>query len=151
MKKRYAVDEDVISDIYQESFIALYDNIKEGRLNHLTSSLKTYLFRVGINRICKYQEKGKNMERFEKYDIHTFEDYPVDEWIEMQEKVYEIVNKLEEPCNTVLSLFYWKHKNMQEIAGIMNYKNEQVAKNRKSLCLKTLKGILKNEVNWKVK
>lgn len=34
-------------EIYQESFVALYENVKNGKLTHLTASLKSYLFQIG--------------------------------------------------------------------------------------------------------
>lgn len=138
-KKEFRMEEDIIFDIYQESFIALYDNIKDGRLNTLTSSLKTYLFRIGINKTLRYLEKEKSISRLEDLNTYSFEDIEPNDSEEAYSKLDKILDELQEPCNTVLKLFYWKKKSMKEIAAKMNYRNEQVAKNRKSLCLKQLK------------
>lgn len=145
VKNRFRIEDDIIFDIYQESFIALYDNIKDGKLSTLTSSLKTYLFRIGINKLYKYLEKETKIELVKGLDLYNFEGLECEDAdIEMHNELDKILNELGEPCNTVLSLFYWKQKSMKEIAIRMNYTSEQVAKNRKSLCLKTLKEKFEN-------
>lgn len=142
--KNFRLKEDVIIDVYQESFMALYNNVREEKLTQLTCSLKTYLFKIGTHKAYRHIEKTKNTEIFEELDhLYDIEDDHSPEWLDMQEKIWEIVNQLQEPCNTVLNLFYWKQKTMREIADRMKYSNEQVAKNRKSLCLKTLKERIK--------
>ena len=57
----------------------------------------------------------------------------------MEEITSEEVKKMREPCCSVLTLYYWDRKCMDEIATIMNYSNGDVAKNRKSLCIKELR------------
>lgn len=143
-KKRFNLDDDIIYDIYQESFIALYDNIKEGRLTNLTGLLKTYLFRICLNKLSRYREKEKYIVKYEVPEIYEFED----SWTEIQEKVWEAVNELEDPCYTILSLYYWEDKSMTEIATITNYKNAQNVRNRKSLCFKILKEKLRKILGW---
>lgn len=138
---RFELDENILSDIYQESFISLYDNIKKGRLTHLSCSLKTYLFKIGTSQILSFLRKNDKHPHFPiTQSITELESYySSDEWTMIQEIIFRTVSVLEYPCNKIFSLFYWKQKRMNEIAHIMGYKNEQVAKNRKSICLKNLK------------
>ena len=65
-----------------------------------------------------------------------------DEWTPQHQITYEIVQRMEEPCNTVLTLYYWDKCSMEEIARKMNYSGAPVAQNRKSLCLRKLKSVL---------
>ena len=46
-------DEDTIFDLYQDSCVALYNNIRTNRLSafNLTVKLKTYLFTIGRNKL----------------------------------------------------------------------------------------------------
>lgn len=44
--RRYTSDEDLIADSYQDSFIALYENIVERKVTELNSSVKTYVFSI---------------------------------------------------------------------------------------------------------
>lgn len=146
IKKRFDIDEDTIFDIYQETFISLYENIQNKKLNTLTSSIKTYIFSIGIRKTYKYLEKEKPFDKIEMYDHLYYGDDESTEWEEIQRIAYQTVKNMQEPCNTVLTLFYWKGNSMKEIAARMNYKNEMVAKNRKSLCLKTVKELIKQKI-----
>ena len=47
--KTYGLGSSEAIDIYQDSFIILYENIMNGKLINLESSLKTYMFAVGKN------------------------------------------------------------------------------------------------------
>lgn len=53
-----------------------------------------------------------------------------------------MVQQMQEPCNTVLTLYYWEQRTMEEIARKMNYSGAQVAKNRKLICMRKLKSTL---------
>ena len=44
---RFGLSESECLDAYQDVMIAFYENVKEGKLTTLTSSLKTYLFSIG--------------------------------------------------------------------------------------------------------
>ena len=43
---RFGLSESECLDAYQDVMIAFYENVKEGKLTTLTSSLKTYLFSI---------------------------------------------------------------------------------------------------------
>lgn len=139
IKKSFTVDDNIIYDVYQESFIALYENIKEGKISQLTGTLKTYLFGIGRNTMNKYYQKNKRMTFSETLDIYSFEDDQSDvEWLKKKHIIWKTVNEMEEPCATILSLCYWERKSMSEIAEKMNYLNAQNARNKKSKCQKML-------------
>src|SRR5215212_8720069 len=46
-------------DIYQLSILIFYDNVKSGKLEHLVSSIKTYLFAIGKNVAKENMRKAK--------------------------------------------------------------------------------------------
>ena len=135
------VSEDVIIDIYQESFITLYEYIRTKRLtaDNLTVSLRTYLFSIGKHKLINYI-------RGEKEFVPTLEDIPVPKGegleTEQQTIVNQYVKKLDEPCNRMLTLFYFERKNLKEIAKLMGYKSEQVAKNKRLVCAERLKRMI---------
>ncbi len=132
----FHIDETIAADIYQESFLAIYRLVKDGKLSDLSVSLKTYLFQIGRNLSLKHIRDRKEHE-----DIENIPDMEEDSdlWNQQQEIAYQMVLDMGEPCNRVLSLYYWQRKSMQEIAREMNYKNEQVAKNKKHSCFRSLK------------
>ena len=53
------------------------------------------------------------------------------------------LEKLGEPCKTLLELFYFNNMSMDEIASQLSYKNRATAKNLKYKCL----GRLRNKFN----
>lgn len=138
------MSQDEAVDIYQESFLALYRNVAQRKLTQLTCSLKTYLFRIGRNLLLKQcrQKKGEYLTRSADLPIDATEEPENPEWMRKQEIANRVIASLEEPCHTVLTLYYWHRKSMKEIADALQYKNDQVAKNKKGSCLKKLKIVL---------
>lgn len=137
VRRDFSIGEEDAVELYQESFIALYENVRNGKLRELTVSLKTYLFRIARNKMM-------NRLRDSKLHVSLTEDLMEneDEWGVRQQITYDIVRQMEEPCNTILMLFYWDKCNMEEIARRMNYSGAPVAQNRKSICMRKLKSVL---------
>ena len=61
----------------------------------------------------------------------------------------KLLESLGKDCKRVLVLYYYERLKMKEIAGIMNFANDQVAKNKKSSCLKKLKSIVSESPRMK--
>lgn len=137
-RKYFGLEQADAVDIFQESFIALYQNIRSGKLKKLTCSLRTYLFQIGKFNILNLRRHQNRHPRVGLTD-HIGEQAENPDWAERQEWVYRAVRQLKEPCQTLLTLFYWDKLSMEEIARAMKYGNAQVAKNRKSLCIKKLR------------
>lgn len=139
--KNFSLGKNEAIELYQECFIALYENVRNGNLTTLTCSLKTYLFRIAKNKMFNRWRDSKLQP--ESYDrataCHTEGD---EEWNVRQQIAYEVVHEMKEPCNTVLRLYYWEKLSMSQIARKMNYAGVQVAKNRKLSCMRKLKSIL---------
>lgn len=146
--KYYPVGEEVAQDIYQESFSALCRNVREGKYTESKVSLKTYLFEIGKRRTCSYLNRNKvitvGMENLSsEWMEHNMEQ---EEWGEAQEIVAALVEEADENCRRILRLYYWERLKMEEIATRMGYKTEQVAKNKKSSCLRRLSFELKRRL-----
>lgn len=141
--RNFHVDNDTAADIYQESFIALYQNIRNGKLTNLSVSLKTYLFKIGKYKLMNHN-RSQNVRCEEGLNEYLFNMLHCDspDWVRKQEITYQVVLQMLEPCSTVLMLCYWEGQSMLEIAKRMKYKSEQVAINRKSLCIKKLRKYL---------
>ena len=138
--KNYPIGEETAADIYQESFMSMCQNVQDGKYVEKGSSLKTYLFEIGKHQICKYLNKHHiEYMPIENLSSEWFEqnDY-MEEWAEAQEVVSQLIEKAEDDCGQVLKLYYRERLKMEYIAKQMNYKTEQVAKNKKSSCLRRL-------------
>lgn len=145
LMKQYRCDVDTAKDIYQQVIVIFYDNIRLGKLTELRSNLKTYLFAIGKN---KYHEYLKKNTRFvQKDDFAGESGFNGEEIKEKQEKeiqldqLEESLRELGDPCQSILKLFYYQKKSMDQITEILNYKNRETAKNQKYKCLNRLRKI----------
>lgn len=139
------IEREEVEDIYHESFIELCDAIRENKVEERsTTSLKNYLFGIGRNKIMLYFREQKKMPQITmdvQPDIAESDD---PEYFVKQEIVREVVGGMKDPCKKILRLCYWEQKSMLEIAGDMNYKDEDVAKTQKYKCMKKLKVLIKD-------
>lgn len=144
--KHYGIDENTIGEVYQRSFITFYYNIKEGKLQHMNSSEKTYLFAIGKNLIREHfrvqakQEQSLSVHvNLSDVDLGIMNKY---EESHRKDKVNRLLAQIGEPCNSVLRMYYFQNLNMKEIAKKMEYKTEQIAAKRKFICLKQLRSLM---------
>ena len=74
-------------------------------------------------------------------------DSPLEELMqtELTAIIAAAVAKLGEPCRTLLVLFYWEERSLQEIARQMHFANTDTVKSKKYQCKKSLEKILSDE------
>lgn len=155
--KNYQLDRDTIDDIYQESFWDMFQNIKSEKYKSGEASLRTYLFAIGKNKICNYlRDKNSEEEHMKNFLFSEWLEgqYNQNEWNQIQDIAYNLVHEAKNDCTKMLSLFYWRKKKLKEIAKEMNYKSEQVAKNKRISCIRKLTHVLKQRlykagIEWK--
>lgn len=152
--RSYAIDESDLLDLYQDSYLVLYENIQSGKLKELTSSLSTYLLSIG---------KYKIMERLRKNRLQTNNEIILKSLkIEDEIKEFELddkslsnhqaqlkhcFEKLGLKCQTVLKQFYYRSMTIAEIRISENYNSDNVVKAQKSRCLKQLRDCVKTMPN----
>lgn len=138
-------------DIFQDSLLAFYKLARKGALKKNTN-VEAYLFTICKNLWFLQLRKRK--------DTIALEDLPFDTTVaevtlfslvqkEEQVKVRKLISKIGSDCQKVLRLYYYQKFRMKEIAERMNYSSEQVAKNKKSGCLKKLKDLMLNDPFFK--
>jgi RNA polymerase sigma-70 factor (ECF subfamily) len=130
-------------EFYQASIIILYDNIKAGKLDSLSSSLKTYLFGIGKNLAWQryrvnHRKEAIHAEFYIKNYLHEDTDSLAAEEINL-EIISHNYNQLGEPCHELLGYYYFGRKTMDEISTLMGYKNPDTAKNQKYKCMERLR------------
>lgn len=141
----YKCDEYDAADVYQKAFSIFYFNVKDGKLQTLSSKIETYLFAVG-KRVFQelYRDKHRQAVKLDdvpevsQLDISYFDK---EKQTQQQVVVETLLSKLGEACSTVLKMFYYHHFTMESIAEDMGYKNDLVAKKKKYECLQKLKSI----------
>ncbi|QHT72152.1 sigma-70 family RNA polymerase sigma factor [Rhodocytophaga rosea] len=131
-------------DIYQEAIIILYENVQRDDFE-LTCKIKTYIYSVCRRQwLKKLAEKSRyvgKVEDFESFVPFVKEDAEIEEK-DIQFKVMrQAMEKLGEPCRTILEDFFIHDFTMQQITDKMGYTNADNAKNQKYKCLMRLKKI----------
>ncbi len=150
--KKYGLDTEDILDVYQDAYIAFYENIQNGKLIELKSSLGTYLIGIGKYMVLERLRKNKKTVRS---DVALEVSPEVDETLEnfdialptltpRQRLLNTHFASLGEKCKTILVLFYYKKYSIKQIMEKGGYNNENVVKSQKSRCLKSLKEAMKN-------
>lgn len=131
-------------DIYQEVITNLVQKIRNGKFVQ-TAALKTYNFSVAKN--LWYKELRKKTRNTSLDDLNqTFEcSTNIEQDIirrEREAKIHRYLDRLPQKQSNVLRLYYFERKKMSEIAMILGFKNEQVAKNLKCKAMKKLKELM---------
>ncbi len=140
--------EDEARDIFQESMIVLYRNAQKESFI-LSSSVQTYLYAIakrlwlkklkGNSWLMRLDDKEKEDEEAGFVVSGELTEYQEKE--KQYEKIKTGMEKLGEPCQSIIKDFYVNHLNMIEISDKYGYTNADNAKNQKYKCLQRLKKI----------
>ncbi len=139
-------NEQDIDDIFHDGLIAFYKLAKQQKLRPDTN-VEAYLYTICRNMWAK--KLINNHPEFELND--SYHSIPVEE-VKVQTLLSEertalldaIISQLGEECREVILAYYYQRMRMQEIATRMSFSSEQMAKNKKSNCMKKLRTIVMN-------
>jgi RNA polymerase sigma factor (sigma-70 family) len=134
--------EDDAKDIYQETLIVLYEKVTSDSLE-LHCQLKTYLYsvsrRLWLKQLSKRSRNGRSL--IDTEDLADVDDDLIDH--EARDRQFDLMadslDRLGEPCRTLLEDFYIRHLSMQDITEKFGYTNADNAKTQKYKCLMRLK------------
>lgn len=139
-------------DIFQEAIVIIFKNLKN-REFEISCSFGAYM--LGL---CKIIWKRRRLEYISREEpvMEEFECTPANEDKLLDDYRQNLRNRLfqrhyrnlESHCKKVLRMFY-KNNSFEEIALEMGYKNAEVAKRRKYLCLKYLTEQIKADPEYK--
>ncbi|MDJ1500529.1 RNA polymerase sigma factor [Xanthocytophaga agilis] len=153
--RHFSCNEEIAKDVFQVAITIFYENIMSGKLSKLSSSVKTYLFAIGKNKLHENQvarERDLKIQQFEQDKIKDgFQLENIEgETSEEKEGMYKMLEKalveLGEPCRTVLEMYYYQDLSIEELATKMDYKSTDSAKTQKYKCLTRLKKIFQESV-----
>lgn len=139
-------------DIFQEAIVVIFKNLKN-REFEINCSFGAYL--LGLCKIIWNKNRAEYIHREHPLQ-EEFECTPSNEDKLLEDYRQNLKNKLfqrhyrnlEGHCKKVLRMFY-KNYSFEEIALEMGYKNAEVAKRRKYLCLKYLTEQIKADPEFK--
>ena len=137
-----AGSKDDAADLFQETVIVLFEKVRTGRFE-LQCLLKTFIYSVAWRLWLK---KLQQEQRYNGQTENLEEIAAVEEEIELHLKKQQdftimesAMNKIGEPCKSLLSAFYLQKKHMTVIAQEFGYTNADNAKTQKYKCLVRLK------------
>jgi len=146
IKQKFNLKEEDAADIYQDTLIAFYENIRQGKLKHLSVNMQTYLFSIGKNLALKRHRSMRIIKKHENAliaEAEQVEDPFSEDGAERTQEVKSAFEKMDEPCHSILKQYYYYRKSMAEIAEVLDYKNADTVKSQKSRCMKHLKEMFK--------
>ncbi|MFN6038635.1 MAG: RNA polymerase sigma factor [Bacteroidota bacterium] len=139
--------EDDAKDIYQESVLILYKAAKKEDFR-LNCQLQTFIVSIAKRLWLKHLRASGRLVKLER-NSGNIPDEDIASAIEAYEQRQEEIesmtiglNQLGEPCKTLITDFYYKKLDMEEIAEKFGYTNSDNAKNQKYKCLQRLKKIV---------
>ncbi len=135
------------ADIFQDGVVVLYRKVREPGFQK-TAAFGTFLYAICRNLWLMRLRKRKRETNLT--EVHQ-ETIPLDEdlfdYLHANERSQWIANalsQLKDDCRRVLVYFYFDRLKMSEIQEKMQYQSEQVAKNKKSRCMKRLRELVKS-------
>jgi RNA polymerase sigma factor (sigma-70 family) len=134
-------------EVLQNAIIVLYEKIKKGNFE-LKAKLSTYLFSVAKNQwYGELKKQNRYMSIVDGTEDVVFgssfqEEDVLEEDDNKKALVIAIMNQLKTDCKEILVYSVYQNYSMTEIAEIMGFKNEQIARNKKSKCLGYFKNLI---------
>lgn len=131
-------------DVFQDAFISLWRNIKEGKLES-KSNVQAYLFTIAKNKWIDYLrssnfKKTVSTESFLQLTV-VADDHDTFDSKDVQIKVVRnAFTQLKEGCKSILQLFYFERRSMDEISKMMNLAPAS-ARNQKYRCMEKLRSL----------
>ena len=141
---RFDISKEDISDIYQDSVIAMYQKFVTNKLELEKSTIKTYLFGIGKHKIYRFLNHNKREIirdiQTAEYDEISLREEHIDEKQLLLSKNLSLIS---ESCQTLLKLYYYRGLTINEILERTNYKDSNTVRSHKSRCVKRLKSLFK--------
>lgn len=133
--KSYGLSPDDCKDVFQESFLTLYNNVCEGKLSELTSSLSTYFMGICRNKALELLRAKARMpavddETSQSLTGGAFLEDKADALIALDDSDFErekqrlvcgLVRNLPAPCNELLWGYYRDELSLKALAQQLGY------------------------------
>jgi RNA polymerase sigma factor (sigma-70 family) len=129
-------------DIFQEVVLTFIELVRKNKFRR-ESSVKTFLFAVNRNIwLNELKKRGRQLKRNEKFTVSLPDtESGIDTIIsgrEARQQIFGIIESLGEVCKKILLAFYYENLSITEILSRLNYQNEQVVRNKKAKCMRSL-------------
>lgn len=142
-------DEDQAKDLFQEAFIAFWNNVKNNKFTPESGTAITgYLYQIAKNKwldiVRSSHFKKTVMLQTEHDQVDEEEDL---EWIQYRTLVAAEIKNLGDKCKEILGRFYFAKESMEQIAKAFQW-TEATARNSKYRCIKQLREKIKTQIKF---
>ena len=137
-------------DVFQESLLCLYENVREDKFRG-QSSLQTYLISIARFIWLNQMKRADKLQQIkDQLEPEFIDQSQIRSYLERERdrQLAQFMGQLGEDCQTVLRYAFYEEWSAKQIAEAMNYKNEQIARNKKFKCLQKLRTLLENNADW---
>ncbi|MBE7170764.1 MAG: sigma-70 family RNA polymerase sigma factor [Williamsia sp.] len=133
-------------DIFQEVIVTFIELVKQQKFRG-ESAVSTFLLALTRNIwLNELKKRGRSQLREEKFEKNkSREEGDISRFIfhrELRSQLMGLLDTLGIACKTLLLAYYYENLSMREIFPLLQYENEQVARNKKYKCLKQLEQVL---------
>ncbi len=140
-------DEDEAQDIFQDSVLAFYQYVIDGKFRE-ENSIEGFIFSIARNKwINRVKKRNKESLELPK-NISVSESYGQNSVFRSKE-IEKLLNQLGEVCKELLTYSIFYKMTMEDIAIRMNYSSENAAKTKNYKCKQRLVKIVKDKKNLK--
>lgn len=158
-KKFFFCGEDVRTEIYQNSFIKLWENIEKGKLyvndgvlygannKPFTGKLTTYFMSIAKFKYLEYVRSNNNDSNVDIDDkiSELLYDHPS---TTMEDIIADCIAAMSDRCNQLLTKFYYEDKSLDVILKeIPTITNKNALKTMKFKCMSTLRSNARSMYN----
>lgn len=140
-------DEDQAKDLFQEAFIAFWNNVKDNKFTPENGSALTgYLYQIAKNKWLDFLRSSQ----FKKTVLLQTEHDKIDEeedndWMQYRTLVAAEIKNLGDNCREILRRFYFAKESMELIAKAFQW-TEATARNTKYRCIQRLREKVKTQI-----
>ena len=148
-RRKFGLTQEDAIDVFQQAVLILYNNTVSGKLEHLTSDIKSYLF--GIIRLKALESKRTTSKTIYPEDLNSTlaaipESQPEEE-SDLVTLLKHLLPRLGASCRQLLDLYYYKEMSLQEIAGLADYSGTDSVKTQKYKCMKRLHSMISEHIS----
>lgn len=137
-------NEEAAADVFQDALITFYNQVRDKDLS-LNCSIKTYVYSICRNLwLMRLRKQKRETPLQESHESVPVQESIFDHLVETEHSalVKEMLDQLGGDCQQILQYYYFERLRMNKIMQLMNLANEQVAKNKKSRCMKKLRELV---------
>lgn len=130
-------------DVFQDTLEVFIFQVQTGKYRG-DASISTYLYKIAYFKWLNELKRKSRLQQYQKMAEFAPEalEMPIDS-VDMTERCAKMVKSIylamSEVCQKLLGLRFYQGKSFKEIASLMDYKNEQVARTKQQKCMDNLR------------